>query len=242
MKAHLIRYAPWYGAALSLLYFGFFMLPHAEADKDFHYAKFGQILAIEGGRPKPMDTVARIDLMILSHRQTFYDSETKKSYPATKWLLDVLANPMPGDKLLHAYLPDGDRSAWNQKIFRVENDQLIRWLDLKMVEGLRYSFVEIAPKYQEINFEATRLMGDDEQGIKGIPPKNWSLKDGKLVELAQHLRLFLRLATQDTPLVVPNIDGSTQWKPFRDQLQDISAAGALLATASTTARLMSITS
>jgi ABC-type transport system involved in cytochrome c biogenesis permease subunit len=226
MKAHLIHYAPWYGAALALAYFGFFMLPHAEADKDFHYDKFGQILTIEGGRPKPMDTVARINLMILTHRQSFYDADTKKSYPATKWMLDVLANPVPNDMLLFKYLPDGDRSAWTQKIFRIENDQLLHWLGLSMRDGLRYSLVEISPKFGEINVEATRLLGDEEQGIKGIEPKRWSLKDGKLVELAQHIRLFMRVSAQDTPLVIPNPDGSTQWKPFRDHLHEIDAAGA----------------
>jgi ABC-type transport system involved in cytochrome c biogenesis permease subunit len=225
MKAHLIRYAPWYGAGLALLYFGFYLLPHHESDKEFHYAKFGEILTIEGGRPKPMDTVARINLMILTHRQSFYDPETKKHYPATKWMLDVLANPIPGDKLLKKFLPNGDGSVWDQKVFRIENDQLIHWLDLKMVEGLRYSIIDIAPKYTEIGIEATRLMGDEEQGIKGVDPKRMSLKDAKLLELAQHLRLFTRLSTQDTPLVIPDPNGTTQWKTFRDHLQDIAAGG-----------------
>ena len=44
---------------------------------------FGRLPTIDGGRYKPMDSVARSNLMILTHRQDYYDDAAKKTYPAT---------------------------------------------------------------------------------------------------------------------------------------------------------------
>ena len=42
----------------------------------------------DGGRFKPMDTVARISLMLISGKQTFLDEKGNRQ-PAIRWLLDV---------------------------------------------------------------------------------------------------------------------------------------------------------
>ena len=86
-------------------------------------------------------------------------------------MLDVLSTPLPNDKVLAQLFPNGSGASWEQKIFRIENDQVLVMLDLKMREGLRYTFFEIAPSMPKVNAEATRIMGDEEEGIKGIDPK-----------------------------------------------------------------------
>ena len=51
-------------------------------------AAFGRLPVIDGGRCKPLDTAARMNLMVLTHRQQFYNPETQNQhYPATKWYL-----------------------------------------------------------------------------------------------------------------------------------------------------------
>ncbi len=231
---HLARFAIWYGIALPIVYFGYYMLPARDKADDFHYRRFGRLPAYDGGRYKPMDSVARTNLMILTHRQTYSDQDDKvkkflvfdfpKNYPATKWLLDVFATPNPLDKQLRMALPE-PAGAWDHKVFRIENDQVLTMLKLQMVEGLRYSFKELAPGIPKLFDEAARIMGDDDQDIRGIDPKHWTLKDHKVVELAQHVRLFLRLSGHGTPLVIPNPDGSDQWTTFRGYIDEAMKNG-----------------
>ena len=141
------KYLPHIAVGLTVAYFGYFMVPPSNRSADFNYHDFGRLPVIGEGRYKPIDTVARMNLMIITHRQTFYDYDADKRYPATKWLLDVQTTPQPsGDDQLEELFPKstGERSAWHQKIFRIENDQLMQFLKLERREGLRYSFLEIA--------------------------------------------------------------------------------------------------
>jgi ABC-type transport system involved in cytochrome c biogenesis permease subunit len=224
LGAHLARHSIWYGIALPILYFGYFMLPARDKANEFHVRQFGRLPAYDGGRYKPLDTVARNNLMILTHRQSYYDAKQGKSYPATKWLLDVFATPNPMDRDLVKALPNhGD--AWDHDVFRIENDQVLTMLGLKMKERLRYSLKDIAPGVSKLFEEATRIMGDDDQDIRGIDPQHWTLKDAKVVELAQHVRLFLRLSGLTTPLLIPDPAGTDQWRTFRSQLDEVMNAG-----------------
>ena len=54
---------------------------------------FGRLPVLDGGRVKPIDSLVRHNLMVISSRQTTRD-ENQKSQPATKWLLDApTSNP-----------------------------------------------------------------------------------------------------------------------------------------------------
>jgi ABC-type transport system involved in cytochrome c biogenesis permease subunit len=262
------KYAPWCAAGLTLLYFAFYMLPARDRDDSFHYHAFGRLMAIDGGRLKPMDTVARMNLMVITHRQQMYihdpeklrlihrvDEEgpwkadgrmfatyeeaadavaPRKYYPATKWLLDTIATPHPQDAhLTRLYKPkDEDEAkkslygeAWNYKIFRIENDEVLRMLNLKMRDGLRYSLLEIVPSFDVIMQEVRRINGDEESGVKGVDPKKLTLRDAKILELFQHLNLYMKISSQNVPLVIPDPEGTDQWKSFRAYLQEIQESG-----------------
>lgn len=221
---HMARYAVWYGIALPIIWFGIFMWPVRDKADDFHVRLFGRLPAYDGGRFKPMDTVARNNLMVLTHRQAYRDAEKGQTYPATKWLLDVMATPNPLNKGLVRILPNHGE-AWDQKVFRIENDQVIVMLKLDRNELLRYSFRDLVKSIPYLFEEAGRIMGDEDQDIKGIDPKHWTLKDAKVVELANHVRQFLRISGQETPLVIPNPDGSDQWKPFSNYMSDVMRTG-----------------
>ncbi len=58
-------------------------------EKDFDLETFGRLPIVDHGRVKPMDTLARISLMIISSRQEYVD-EKGVTQPATRWLLDVM--------------------------------------------------------------------------------------------------------------------------------------------------------
>ena len=43
-------YVPWLAALATVGYFGIFMLPHRDADGDFHIRDFSRLPVIDGGR------------------------------------------------------------------------------------------------------------------------------------------------------------------------------------------------
>ena len=52
-------------------------------------------LAGGDGRAKPVDTLARHNLLAISSKQTFLDASEKRQ-PAVKWFLDLIATPRSG--------------------------------------------------------------------------------------------------------------------------------------------------
>lgn len=195
------RYLPYLAVGVTVAYFGYQMRPQTSPAGDFDYRGFGKIPCIGEGRYKPLDTVARTHLMVITHRQAFYDAEAKKSYPATKWLLDVQTAASGGQ-------------AQEQRVFRVENDQLQKFLKLEHREGMRYSFREIVGDRRQ----AAALMAEI-QRVRAMDPKKHELFDGKVYELSEHLNLFQRLAQGEAPLVVPSWGNDDQWLTFREALE-----------------------
>ena len=217
------KYLPHIAVGVTMAYFAFFMLPSPSRSGDFNFADFGRLPVIDGGRYKPIGTVARVNLMIITHRQTYYDYDADKRYPATKWLLDVQTTPPPsGDEQLEELFPKGagERSAWHQKIFRIENDQLMQFLKLERREGLRYSFLEIAK-----DRTAWPAFLNEVRRVRKLEPKQFTLFDAKVHELSEHMHLLMRLSAHSAPLVVPNPNGDTQWTSFRDALDDFAPKG-----------------
>ncbi|MSQ95713.1 MAG: hypothetical protein EXR98_14300 [Gemmataceae bacterium] len=212
------KYLPHITAGLTLLFFCYCMAPRSDRGDDFNFGKFGQLLVIDGGRPKPIDTVARMNLMVIMHRQQFYDVDKSKTYPATKWMLDCLTTPLPNDRVFSAIFAEGARKgvAFEHKVFRIENDEVMKLVGVERRDGMRYSVVEIAPGWGALQDYARQVFGDDDMNIPGKKPKDFTLMDTKVVELWQHLNLYMKMSAHAAPLIVPNPDGSDQWQPFRD--------------------------
>jgi ABC-type transport system involved in cytochrome c biogenesis permease subunit len=217
------KYLPVLAVVLTAAYFGYYMRPHSDVAEEFHYRAFGQIPVIDGGRFKPMDSVARSNLMVITHRQTYYDYDTEKRYPATKWLLDVQTTPpLTDDDLLDLFANGAaNRPAWHHKVFRIENDQLLNFLHLDMRDGLRYSLREIIRDKNQF----TALLNEI-QRVRAMDAKQLTLYDAKVFELSEHIQLHLKLSGHSMPLVIPNPDGSDQWKSFRDALDQFASNGA----------------
>src|SRR5437870_5382088 len=114
-RANIQKYLPHIAVALTVLYLGYQVRPRSSGASDFNFHDFGRIPVYGEGRYKPMDSVARANLMIITHRQAFHDGE--KTYPATKWLLDVQTTPLPSDDEMRELCPNGsqNRRAWQHK-------------------------------------------------------------------------------------------------------------------------------
>ncbi len=214
------KFLPALAALLVCAYFAYSMRPRTDSAKDFHFQEFGNLPVIDGGRYKPMQTVASTNLMIITHRKDYYDAKAKKYYPAVKWMLDVQTTPLGSGRDFAQLFPNGAATmpAFQHEVFRIENDQLLEFLHLKRREGLRFSIAQIMqgenpdrPRGNAAEFfaEAERVRS------KAISePKKLTLFEGKVNELAQHIQLYIQLANHSVPLSIPNADGSDQWKSF----------------------------
>jgi ABC-type transport system involved in cytochrome c biogenesis permease subunit len=69
--------------------YGISVMPQETPDK-MNLIAAGQIPVFDGGRAKPLDTAARLNLQRIAHKQEIYDSKTKTTHSATEWALDCM--------------------------------------------------------------------------------------------------------------------------------------------------------
>ncbi|RLS38295.1 MAG: cytochrome C biogenesis protein [Planctomycetota bacterium] len=147
---------------------------------EFDLDGFGTLPIQNGGRIKPMDSLARTSLMIITTR-TVYTDDKGKSRPAIDWLLKVMTSRLMRDK------------APSLQVFRIENDQLLANLGLKRRSGLRYAVEEFQDKLGLLEDEAKRANEARKAGKRLDPYQTGAL------ELANHLQLHIQLATFTLP-------------------------------------------
>ena len=106
-------------------------------ENDYDLETVGRLPIVDHGRVKPLDTLARINLMILSGKQEYKD-EKGNTQPAIRWLLDVMTAAYQAgsdDPLMIA------GESRNVKAYRVEDPALRARLRLE--GGPVYSYQEI---------------------------------------------------------------------------------------------------
>lgn len=131
---------------------------------------FGRLPVAFEGRVKPLDTMARASLRVLSNRETVVEaSENKLS--AIQWLADVMS---------HA------DAAARHPVFRIDNLDLQHTLNLERRSGFCYSLREIEPRMDEFRRQvalAEKLPGD-QQGTY----------EKKVLELEKKLQLYMKIS------------------------------------------------
>lgn len=135
----------------------------------FDLYRFGQLPVVADGRAKPVDTLARHNLLAISSKQTFLDASEKRQ-PAVKWFLDLVATP---------------RSGGNYHVIRIENLEVQEFLGLERREGFRYSLSEILEQYDKFMDEARRA--------SEVEVDKRDIRQRKLLELKQKLDVFNKL-------------------------------------------------
>jgi ABC-type transport system involved in cytochrome c biogenesis permease subunit len=200
---------PLIAGVLTILYFVYAMTPPGDSANDFHYRQFGLLPVLDGGRYKPMDTVGRTSLMIITHRQSWYDEDSEKRSSANKWMLDAMVSILANQQ--------GSNPAMDSKLFRIENDDLIRELELPRRASRRYAYSELDGKMNWLEKQANR--------IEKTPAKDRSLFDAKVMELAQHIQVYIGIAAHNSPRVIPDVDNQGQWLSFRNAVRDLQVNG-----------------
>lgn len=104
-------------------------------------AAFARIPVQEGGRIKPVDTVARNTLMILSGKQTYRDAEGRR-HQAVEWFAGLVLDP---------------RAAAEVPVFRIDHPDLVGLLGFHNEERKYFSLSEIAPHFQTLSEQFQRI-------------------------------------------------------------------------------------
>ncbi len=166
------------------------------AEGELSLDDFASIPVYSEGRLKPIDTVAKANLMIISKRQTFKDLDDR-SQPAIRWLLEALVSGEYQDREKSA--------AWKSKVFRIENTEVVSFLGLQERPGSwRYSLLEIGPQIEKFEKEVVRA--------EAVNPKKRELFDQKILELSHNIQLYLKLSKGREPLILPTTSSDELWK------------------------------
>jgi cytochrome c-type biogenesis protein CcsB len=203
----LSRSLPWVVAVLAVVYVASTTLRHEKKVAGMDLEAFGRIPVHEGGRIKPLDSVARTSLMLISGKQTFVD-ENGETQPAIRWLMDVMASP-----------PNSEGPADKYKVFRIENDQVLSLLGLRPRSGFRYAVEEFAPKIEELSKQAKRA--------QETPDRNRDVYDRKILETAEHIHQYGQLSALLVPRTIPPDKAVAKWRAigqFGDEAKEVAAA------------------
>src|SRR5262249_45355402 len=175
--------------------------------------RFKELLVVDGGRFKPVDTFARTELMIVSGRQVLRDKD-RKSHPAVMWLLD---NVVRGLAAYHARLPDRRATAQaihaglarrrldQVPVFWIDDGEMLGMIGLPKRDVPLYSPTELvdAPGYQEFRQRAQLLVEKaqaDRQGLGQL--------ETRMGEVERHLQRADRITFLSGALLVPPAQGA----------------------------------
>ena len=180
---------PWLVVGVAVLFLLFLLMPPGTSAAKMDMQQFGSLPCIERGRLKPLDTVARVSLMIISNKQTYKD-ENGEMQPAIKWLLDTMAQR---------------EKSFNLKVIRIENDQVLAQLGLERRPGsYRYAINEFRDKIERVF--------DDADTARELKSNERDLYQQKILELAERVKLYFSLANLRSPLLVPPADKQGDWQ------------------------------
>ena len=189
-----VRYAPLAAALFAALYMSSNLF-NKTTDGNLDLTSLGKIPVQEGGRYKPLDTLARTTLRQLTKRE-YYINTNKKDQPAIKWYLE--AATFDGTNYNPAVL---------QKVFRIENLELLALLELTRREGSRYSIGEFAPKLGKLE-EAANLAVQ-------VPEKDRMPFQAKVIELGQNVKYIKGVMSGTFPnMLPPSQDGD--WRNYAE--------------------------
>jgi ABC-type transport system involved in cytochrome c biogenesis permease subunit len=118
----------------------------------FDVVGFGQLPALSGGRSKPFDTVARVSLLQILHRQSFKTPDGRSLLPI-EWLLDVFFRPERAD---------------TYQVFRIDHPDVLAIFSLTRTDGFdgkRFSFKQLSGGIAKLE-EQAKLAGAQEHALR----------------------------------------------------------------------------
>ncbi|HVP67105.1 MAG TPA: cytochrome c biogenesis protein CcsA [Anaeromyxobacteraceae bacterium] len=138
------------------------------SQRGFDIAGFSKLPVLEGGRVKPIDTVARNSLLMIRSQQSFRFQD--RTIGPDEWMLDVLFRPQVADQ---------------QPIFVINDPDVLGLIGLRQTSDRYFSFRQFGPYLGEIQRQA--------RAAHPIDPKERSRFQSAIVNLFDRLYLYHRL-------------------------------------------------
>ncbi len=161
------KYAPWMAAGLALAGALVAAVPPGKT-RGFDMDAFARLPVLEGGRVKPIDSVARNSLLVIRSQQSFrYQGRT---IGADEWLLDVMFRPEVADA---------------QPVFVINDPDVLGLIGLRQSSERYFPFRTLAPYLGEIQRQA--------QAAQPIDTKQRTRFQSAIVNLFERLYLYFRL-------------------------------------------------
>lgn len=193
--------------------------PPVETATDAQLNAFAHLPVKFDGRKKPIDTLARNLLTILSDKQSVRMSDGEK-ISAVKWMLDNIS---------------GRPESLDYPVFRIENLDVLSSLGLEERKGFRYSYREMLPGLSVLDQVARSAFGKDKQhrdlyDIQVIKTANKiyylqnvlaSFEDPSAIPAEQLMataQRYMQLEKYSVPLIIPPVAGNPRWRPLMSTL------------------------
>ena len=158
---------PWLVFVIALLGALAGMRPPAPV-RQLDLAAFGQIPVLEGGRVKPLDSLARNSLLVIRSKQSV--QHENRTVNADEWLADVLFRPQIAD---------------TQAIFVIDDPDVLGLIGIKQSADRYYSFKTLLPYVEEIQKQS--------DAARAIEAKKRTRFQNAIVALFDRLFLYHRL-------------------------------------------------
>jgi len=167
------RLAPWIAGALAVAG-ALAALAPAGRVRGFDLDAIARLPVLEGGRVKPIDSVARNALLVIHGRQSL--AHEGRRVGADEWLLDVLLRPAVADA---------------QPLFAVDDPEVLGLMALRQTSSRYLSVQTLAPHLAEIERQAT--------AARSIDAKLRTRFQSAIVNLADRVWLYRRLRNTVQP-------------------------------------------
>ena len=133
------RSIPYLILLVAIIWLGSLWVPKKSKADDFDVRTFSRLPVLTGGRIKPLDTVARNSLLIMSRKQTL-KLASGESMSASRWLAEVWFNPQVAD---------------TYPTFYVANQEVLGMFGWPQADKRYCTFAEFLPKLQKIDEEGS---------------------------------------------------------------------------------------
>lgn len=184
---------PVIAAAVALLLLVGVSWPRNPTKDKLDLQKLATLPVVDDGRVKPLDSVARVNLRLITHAEEYTDANGKKR-PALQWLLDTAVSDYEQT--------DGIAAV---PLFRVENDEVCDTMKLPKREGRRYAWKELFPNNE--------VMKRESQKASAVPDKERTVYQSKLLDLAHHMQIYEKVVAGASPLALPpDPAAGTDWR------------------------------
>ncbi len=160
-------------------------------DERFDVDGFAKLPVSYRGRVKPIDSVARNTLLVLSGRQTL--EHANKTIAATSWLLDVLTRPT---------------KAADYKVFRIDHPDVLTMFGLQHSPRKRFAFSELRAHLKDLFERAT--------AIDAVPSQRRDAYQIKVMELASQVSVFDKLRHYRNLHMLPPAKEGQDWTTMPD--------------------------